>query len=213
MAKNVYSIRLDDETTSRIKAIAMEGNVSQWIRLLIEKELEKMNPKINLNGYIEHLQEMKMVSLLNDNTNIKKLQGLLRQVGLDTDYDNSNDCLRLINDERFGSIDYNGKKYFLTQTAYCDNYGTDGDVRYYAHAIDDDGTEYKVTWETSEQYDLACELLSLENKLQENDRSDEEIKRIKANIAELESDDIRSCYADDESNACDWDAPISVEEI
>lgn len=37
----LIAIRLDTETLEKIKAVAVEGNVSQWIRMLIKKELEK----------------------------------------------------------------------------------------------------------------------------------------------------------------------------
>ncbi len=41
--KQVFSIRLDNETVEQIKGIATEGNVGQWIRLLVERELEEIN--------------------------------------------------------------------------------------------------------------------------------------------------------------------------
>lgn len=44
-AKQVYALRLDSETIEKIKALAVEGNVSQWIRLLIQKELENIKRK------------------------------------------------------------------------------------------------------------------------------------------------------------------------
>jgi hypothetical protein len=41
MKKEIYALRLEPETVEQIKKVAVEGNVSQWIRLLIKKELEK----------------------------------------------------------------------------------------------------------------------------------------------------------------------------
>ena len=43
MAKVVFPIKLEQETIDRIKKIALEGNASQWVRILIEKELAKMD--------------------------------------------------------------------------------------------------------------------------------------------------------------------------
>ena len=40
--KNIFTIRLEPETIERIKKVATEGNVGQWIRLLIQKELERI---------------------------------------------------------------------------------------------------------------------------------------------------------------------------
>ena len=36
------ALRLDDSTHDKIKSIAPEGRVSMWIRMLIEKELNKL---------------------------------------------------------------------------------------------------------------------------------------------------------------------------
>jgi hypothetical protein len=41
--KEVFSIRLEQSKVDRIKGMATEGNVSQWIRLLIDKELGIMS--------------------------------------------------------------------------------------------------------------------------------------------------------------------------
>ncbi len=46
--KQVYSIRLDKSEVELIKSIALEGNVSQWIRLLIKKELDGMRKEYKL---------------------------------------------------------------------------------------------------------------------------------------------------------------------
>jgi hypothetical protein len=54
-----------------------------------------------------------------------------------------------------GDVTYTGITVHLTQQAYSNNYGTDGDVRYYAKGVDDEGNEYMVTWET---YDNAGEI-------------------------------------------------------
>ena len=77
--------------------------------------------------------------------------------------------------KQYGTVTYEGVEYALCQQAYCDNYGTDNQVRYHATAIDIDGNQYKVTWET-----------------------------IEFDCGEL---------PEDESDACDWDNPISVDLI
>jgi len=120
-------------------------------------------------------------------------------------------------EKQFGSIDFEGKKYFLTEIAYVNNYGTNGEVRYYADAIDAEGKEYRITWETSEEYDKACELMHLETSLTDfrgclDEGEELRKKEIEERIAELEAEDVRSFYCEDESNACDWDYPMSVEE-
>ena len=53
----------------------------------------------------------------------------------------------------YGTVTFNGVLYTLTQDAYCDNYGTDGGVRYYAHATDAAGNKYRVAWDTTIEWD------------------------------------------------------------
>lgn len=43
----------------------------------------------------------------------------------------------------------NGLTVTLTDDATMDNYGTDGEVRYYASAVDAAGNEYRVAWDTT----------------------------------------------------------------
>jgi hypothetical protein len=52
----------------------------------------------------------------------------------------------------FGNVDFEGITYTLTQDAYCDNYGTDGGVRYYAHAVDGAGNKYLLAWDTTQAW-------------------------------------------------------------
>jgi hypothetical protein len=67
-----------------------------------------------------------------------------------------------------GTVEFNGITYTLTQDAYCDNYGTDGGVRYYAHATGPDGGEYRVAWDTTEAWDA----LDGEDRWDEGDACD-----------------------------------------
>jgi hypothetical protein len=42
MRKRAVSLKLEAKHVDKIETMAVEGNVSQWIRLLIKKELEKV---------------------------------------------------------------------------------------------------------------------------------------------------------------------------
>lgn len=92
--------------------------------------------------------------------------------------------------EDFGTVTFEGNAYTLTQAAQSENYGTEGDVRYYAHAIDSGSNGYVVTWGTTTEYNLMCEAYK------------------------VDPDDNRiASYVEDEGNACDWDNPISIRRI
>ena len=86
--------------------------------------------------------------------------------------------------KNYGTVEFKGTIYALTQDAYCDNYGTDGAVRYYASAVDASGNKYLVAWETTQAWNEAQELYKQTNEV--------------------------SGFIEDESNACDWDNPIEV---
>lgn len=108
--------------------------------------------------------------------------------------------------EEYGAVKKKGVEYILTQQAYADNYGADGEVIYKAMAEDEEGNEYRVIWETTTEFDEAQELHSLEN---DEDLTDEEIERKE----ELIENGVKSCYCEDESNACDWDNPVSISRV
>lgn len=57
--------------------------------------------------------------------------------------------------KEYGAVSYEGKTLALTQQAYASNYGTFGGVVYKAHAIDEEGNVYTVTWQTTEEWDNA----------------------------------------------------------
>jgi hypothetical protein len=89
----------------------------------------------------------------------------------------------------FGDVTVDGTLIHLTQQAFIENYGTDGDVRYYAHGVDEAGVQYRVAWE-----------LTPERKEQEErHRADGHVGLCDCN--------------DDESIACDWDAPVEAREV
>ena len=75
-----------------------------------------------------------------------------------------------------GSVIHHGTTITLIQDAFCDNYGTDGGVRYYAEGRDAAGNTYRISWDTTAEWDA----LEPEGRC-------------------------------DEADACDWNAPASVE--
>lgn len=80
---------------------------------------------------------------------------------------------------KYGTVEHNGKIITLTQQAFAENFGTNGQVAYYAHGVDADGNDYKVIWQTTKEWDEA---------------------------QAAATPDEYSSLLDDESNACDWDA-------
>ena len=96
-----------------------------------------------------------------------------------------------------------GIEVTLTQDAYADNCGTDGEIRYYARAVDKVGNEYKVTWETLPEWDLIQELYRLDT-MDERSMDDED----RARQAELRAMQLPT--GDDDSDACDWDHPVEI---
>ncbi len=114
--------------------------------------------------------------------------------------------------KQYGEVEFKGKKYALTENAYCDNY-KDG-IRYFARAIDKEGNEYEVHWETTYQWDLSNEYDKLENMLKCEPDPDER-ERIKARLEEVEAEieKIGRVCTTDESNACNWYKPVEVEQI
>jgi hypothetical protein len=104
-------------------------------------------------------------------------------------------------DKANGTIEHGGTTLHLLEQAVADNYGTDGLIRYYARAIDAEGTEYRIAWDTTDEWDLANEF---ERLMAESNPNDDQIARIEE-LADMVLPDVN-----DESNACDWDAPVSV---
>lgn len=86
-----------------------------------------------------------------------------------------------------GDITFDGKIIHLTEQAYPNNYGTDGGVRYYARGVDDDGVEYVVAWDTTEEW----------NAEQDAYRAD--------------PDNFEVSIPEDE--VCDWSDPVYIREV
>lgn len=100
--------------------------------------------------------------------------------------------------KNYGLVEFEGKTYELTQEAYADNYGTNGEICYKAFAKlqgDAEDNTYLVIWETTDTWNEYTELHN--EYLKENDYTDNNSDWI--------------AYLEDGSNACDWDNPISVE--
>ena len=86
-----------------------------------------------------------------------------------------------------GHVMKGSTKIALTQQAYVENYGAG--VCYYAAGIDQQGNVYQVAWDTTQAWDDAQE--AYHTALRNGDNPD-------------------AGMLDDESNACDWDEPLSI---
>ncbi len=84
--------------------------------------------------------------------------------------------------KEFGTVDYKGVTYILTQQAYIDNDGTDGKVIYYAAAITEDMADndgmFDDGYDGDEMYKVCWDCIDNE--------------------------------CEDESDACDWDVVAGV---
>ncbi len=90
-------------------------------------------------------------------------------------------------EKKFGSVQYEGRKYVLTRAAYCDD-PLDGPFFFRSNAIcpddnPDDDIRYEITWETTEAF---------EELLRECSESGDWL---------------------DEGDACDWDNPYNVRRL
>lgn len=94
--------------------------------------------------------------------------------------------------EDFGTVNFEGKEFKVTQQAYVNNDGTE----YYATAADKIGNKFLITWETTEKWNLSVELYGLELRSKDLDVNMDGLVDV-----------------EDESNACDWDNPASVAAI
>lgn len=104
-------------------------------------------------------------------------------------------------EQRWGTVTHDGLTVWLTSQAVSDNYGTEGLIRYYAPAVDAEGTPYQVAWDTTDEWDLACELDRIRAK---SDWTEDD---------ETRYDELRAMPLPDpgdESNACDWANPAYV---
>ena len=112
----------------------------------------------------------------------------------------------------YGTVDFKGETYTLLCDAWINSNG-DGKTYTYIAKAELDEKEYLVSWETTEKWDKAEKLKEFEEKLSSCDKDlyPREYEYLQSEIKELEDEGIESYYAEDESNACDWENPISVE--
>lgn len=91
----------------------------------------------------------------------------------------------------------------ITQDATVDNIGTSGAVAWTGFGVDKNGNEYEIVWLPTEAWVLA------EKFAQAEIASNEEL------MAELIEENGGDVFIDvaDQSNACDWDTPESIELI
>jgi len=120
---------------------------------------------------------------------------------------------------KHGKVTYDDREFALKEQAYADNYM--GGVAYFASAMDEEGNDYAVRWNTTNETDLREELVKLQYRRNQADEDGEEFdegdaERIVEICAELsiedydESDDAGIYTPNDESDACDWDSPAEV---
>jgi hypothetical protein len=109
-------------------------------------------------------------------------------------------------DNEYGSINYKGKTYTVTEQPQTDNYYPNGGnvvLAYYAHATDADGNRYMVRWMPTQAWLDACELSRLQSQSDTDDYAD--------HIAAMEAAGVDANILDDEEQACDWDNPAAVD--
>ena len=116
--------------------------------------------------------------------------------------------------KRYGTVKVDGKKYWLKQQAFVDNYGTDGGVRYYASAIDRRGNQFKIAWDTTASWDAMNKAVNLRERIKQAENNGEDCLVERHELEQITSDwgDVDS-YNFDESDACDWDKPVEAVEI
>ena len=85
------------------------------------------------------------------------------------------------NAAKFGNVTHGTAILALTQQAYASNH--QDSIRYYASAIDAEGNEYRVAWDTTAAWDAAEDAYRADPNESPND---------------------------DESLACDWSCPAEI---
>lgn len=109
-----------------------------------------------------------------------------------------------------GVIEDSGHNDTLTLTSMPEagNYGTTGGVRYYASAVDQAGNRYCVAWDTTQEW---AAMNAAYNKGY-RDFADDDAQVLADVIDEYGLDaDWIPCDPADETYACDWDSPASIE--
>ena len=154
----------------------------------------------------EHLAKLQKMAELDDRSATNYLERMI-----EINYKKIMEELKMSN---YGTVDFKGETYTLLCDAWIDNYGSNGDYRYYAKA-ELNGKKYLVAWDTTKEWDDATKLYGLIEKRDNCDKANyqNEWERLTEEIIELEEKGVNPLIAEDQSNACDWENPISVEEI
>jgi len=112
-----------------------------------------------------------------------------------------------------GTVQHNRKTLYLLQQAYVNNKGTHGDVCYNANAIDEDGNEYYITWDTTKTWDALTEGANMIEAIHQKENNSEDCLSEKHRLDQIvEKYGDPEIYNFDESDACDWDNPSEIEE-
>lgn len=119
----------------------------------------------------------------------------------------------LSNLESNGTVTHKGNAlYLLSQARVCESNNEWYADKYEADAIDADGNAYRVYWQTTEEWDEACEYANLETYIAQCKRQHEEVSQEDMDrFALLDAKTLPD--VNDESNACNWDKPHTIEEL
>ena len=116
----------------------------------------------------------------------------------------------------YGKVTFKGKEYTLTEQAYTDNIGTDGEVCYFAHATNGEVDEnreliqYKIMWELTDDWQEQSKIFQkLNDKKCNAEQWDGEL------LTEEELDQFIEVevYIQDNERAGDWDNPVEAWEV
>lgn len=92
--KKQYNLRLEQTMVEEAQSLFVKyETLTDFVTEAIKKEIElrtnESGKMIDLDGYIEHLQEMGKVSLINDDVNVIELQKTLSEKGYETEFRSS----------------------------------------------------------------------------------------------------------------------------
>ncbi len=110
----------------------------------------------------------------------------------------------------YGAVQHGNDTLTLTSMPEAGNYGTDGGVRYYAPAVDQAGNRYRVAWDTTQEWDTTNAAYNKGYR----DFADDDAQVLADVIDEYGLDaEWVPCDPADETYACDWDSPASIEPV
>lgn len=124
--------------------------------------------------------------------------------------------------DKFGEVEFEGKKYILLQQVYAENSArVKNCVEYRASAVGEDWNIYTVVWDLSDEYLDSARLSKLyqrydvsssQEMVDEADYAtvDPEFLEDLEEIKELEENGVKAAYSEEAENACTWDVIVSV---